>query len=285
MSLLEIPASQYHADELGDQPTLSASIAKVLIGRSPKHAWTQHPRLNPDFKRDTDDKFSIGICAHALLLEGESRIEVVSADNWRTKIAQEQRADAYEDGRIPLLLKDAASVQDMVDAAKAQLAVHEASPPLFVDGKPEQTLVWTENGVSCRARLDWLNLADAIVDDYKTTSRSADPASWTRTSIFAMGHDIQAAFYLRGYKAVTTEPGEFRWCVQETSPPYALSVITPGADVLALANDKIDTALRVWRHCLETDSWPAYDPRVATAELPAWEETRWLEKTLIEDAA
>ena len=43
--LLEMTADDYHADKIGDVPTLSASIAQRLVTRSPLHAWTHHPRL------------------------------------------------------------------------------------------------------------------------------------------------------------------------------------------------------------------------------------------------
>jgi hypothetical protein len=77
----------------------------------------------------------------------------------------------------------------------------------------------------------------------------------------------------------------WRWVVVETSPPYALSVITPGAAVLELANAKIDRALSIWRDCLERDAWPAYPPVLHVAELPAWEEARWLEREAMETLA
>jgi hypothetical protein len=73
--------------------------------------------------------------------------------------------------------------------------------------------------------------------------------------------------------------------VVETSPPYALSVITPGAAVLELANAKIDRAVELWQRCLENDRWPAYPPVVHVAEVPAWEEARWLEREAMETVA
>jgi hypothetical protein len=40
----------------------------------------------------------------------------------------------------------------------------------------------------------------------------------------------------------------------------------------------VDYALGVWRQCLEAGRWPAYPARIATVELPPWEEPRWLER-------
>src|SRR4051812_22987943 len=102
---LTLTSDQYHGDLLGDggPPTLSASIANILINASPAHARSQHPRLNPDWQREEEEKFDIGTVAHALLLQGKREadeiVEVVLADDWRTKIAKEARAEARAAGR------------------------------------------------------------------------------------------------------------------------------------------------------------------------------------------
>ena len=284
MSVLDLSAVDYHADEIDDRPSLSASIACIICSKSPAHAQAAHPKLNPDFEQETSDAFDLGTVAHSLLLEGESRVELILADNWTTKLAREQRTEAREAGLIPLLQKDADRVFAMVEAARVQLGAHEAQPALLTDGKPEQSLVWEDNGVLCRARLDWLRDDHAAIDDYKT-SQSANPDWFARKGIYDHGYDVKAAFYLRAVKAVTGVDAEFRWIVQEKKPPYALSVVSPGADVLALAAEKVSYAIDLWRGCLENDAWPAYTTRVAYAELPGWEETRWLEKTEMEKAA
>jgi hypothetical protein len=277
MTIADVAAGQYHADIVADRPTLSASIAHLLCSSSPKHAWTAHPRLNPDFERQHEDHFDLGTAAHAWLLEGKDGIVVVEADDWRTKDAKEQRDTARALSRVPLLRKQHDQVRDMVEAAQKQLRELDVDPPLFVDGKPEQTLVWEEaGGVGCRARLDWLRDDRAAIDDYKT-ARSANPEKFTRT-LFDHGYDVQAAFYLRGLEALTGVEVQWRWVVQETQPPYALAVVAPGPDVLELAKRKVRYAIDLWRRCLERDEWPAYPTRVCWAELPAWEDARWLMK-------
>lgn len=284
--ILDVPADQYHADNLGnEQPSLSASIAHILCTRSPLHAWTAHPRLNPEFRRVEEQKFDRGTAAHALMLQGQKIVSVIDAEDWRTKAAKEARDEARADGRIPLLAAQWEEVQAMVRAISQQLASHEARPALFTEGKPEQTLTWVEDGVTCRARLDWLRDDLTFIDDLKTTSRSAHPEAYSR-ALFNVGGDIQAAYYLRGLTHSTGAfDARFRWVVCECQPPYALSVSTPGPGVLMLANRKIDHAIEVWKRCLESGAWPAYDKRVATAELPPWEEARWLEREVLEEVA
>jgi hypothetical protein len=283
LGILTIPAVEYHADKIADQPSLSASLAATICSSSPLHAWAEHPRLNPDFKREERSGWDIGTAAHALLLEGVAAVDVIEAPDWRSKGAQLARETARAEGRIALLAKHYDGVQAMVGAAKIQLSNLDIDPQPFTDGKPEQTLVWEEDGVTCRARLDWLRDDRAAIEDYKTTKGSANPGSWTRT-LYQIGADIQAAFYLRGLRAIEGAEAEFRFIVQETYAPYALSVVSLDYAAMQLADRKVEYALRTWKRCLEEDHWPGYSSQVCVAELPAWEQTRWLEREAMNEA-
>lgn len=278
--ILALPEADYHADELGlpnDHVTLSASIAFKLCAQSPAHARAAHPKLNPAFERREEQKFDPGNAAHALFLEGRDAVQVVDANDWRTKSAKEELDEARAAGKLPLLAAQWDEVQAMCAAVREQLAVHHADPRLFEDGAPEQTLVWEEDGVVCRARLDWLRDDHRTVDDLKTTSRSANPDAYSR-ALYGVGGDVQAAFYVRGVKALTgTEPA-FRWAVVETTPPYALSVVAPSPGMLEIGNAKVEYALALWARCLESGEWPGYPVDVCYAELPPYEEARWLAK-------
>lgn len=283
-----IPADEYHADNIADTPTLSATIATTLCAQTPAHAWANHPKLNPNYEREEKPHYDLGTIVHQLLLEGHTNsLVAIDADNYRTNAAKEERDAAYAAGLTPILVRELPRVQAMVDAVTDRLAGHEADPPLFSDGLAERTLVWEEaGGVVCRARLDWLRDDRAAIDDLKTTGRSADPEACSRM-LFGLGYDVRASFYLRGLAAVVgpvvAGMAEFRWCFIETEPPYALSVVSPGPDVLAVGDAKVEYAINRWRECLKADVWPGYPTRVCYAELPAWEEARWLAKEIRED--
>lgn len=275
--ILDILSADYHSDTVADTPTLSASIAKTIVTYSPKHAWTAHPKLNPNYSRDEELKFDIGRAAHALFLEGDANVEVFTYDNWTTKAAKESRAEARAHGKTPMLGKDWDRVQELVFALEAGLNALTIDPPLFAEGKPEQTLVWEDSGVTCRARLDWLRDDYTTIDDLKT-SHNANPANWTRRTLFDIGADLQTAFYRRGVKAITGVDPLFRFVVVETKPPYELSVVSLDPATLALAEAKVDKALELWKTCLATDSWPGYPREVCYAGLPSWQESAWLER-------
>jgi hypothetical protein len=276
------PAADYHNDQHGDHPTLSSSIANLLINRSPLHAWTAHPRLNPNYVPYDDSKFDVGTVAHAMLLEGTASVDVCDFPDWRTKDAREARDASRANGRTPLLSHQFEEVLGMCNAVADQLKAFNADPVPLTGGTPEQTMVWQDDqtGVWCRARIDWLHDDLSAIDDLKTTTRSAHPEAFAK-NLYGYGCDVQAAFYLRGMRTlyptkVEAFPPQWRWIVVETSPPYGLSVVEPSPAVLELADAKVDAALKLWAECLERDVWPGYPTRVATAELPAWEEARWL---------
>lgn len=281
MSILEISADAYHADQVAEIPTLSASIARILCSQTPAHAREQHPRLNPNYERRQDEKFDIGICAHDLLLEGVENVHIVAADSWRTAAAKEERDEARAAGRVPLLIGQWEQVRAMVDAVRAQLPGLEADPPVFTDGKPERVIVWEEDGVACRARLDWLRDDYAAIDDLKTTAKSADPFKWGQHTLFGMHFDLQASIYRRAVRALTGVEPEFRFVVCEITPPFACSVISLDRDAWELADSKFDYALAVWKRCLELDRWDSYPRQVAFASAPGWAAAQWMEREIL----
>lgn len=278
-----IPAREYHADPC-PFPSLSSSIAQRLCLNSPAHAREAHPRLNPEAVEEHCDEFDIGTVAHSLLLEGTANVAIVEAPDWRTKLAREARDAAYAAGVTPILEKHWPHIEAMVAAARAQLDRHsDGGAAMFVGGEAEQSAIWTDDGgIWCRARLDYFReteTGELAIDDYKTTSATANPDRWTR-AMFQNGWDLQAAFYLRGVERLTGRPATFRYAVQETFPPYALAVISLGPDALVLAQKKILFALDAWRRGLESGRWDGYPRQTCYAALPPWHEAEWLEKEL-----
>lgn len=275
-------AADYHADP-APVPSLTASIANILINQSPAHARAAHPRLNPNFVRVEDDKFSLGTVMHSLLLEGLDVADVLLYKDWKTNAAKEAREQSRAHGRIPLLAHQHEEAKHAVDAAWQQILAHPAQPALFRDGKPEQTIMWEEDGgVWCRARLDWRRDDDTVIDDLKTCGQSADPRKWQRTML-NIGAATQARFYCRGIRKLTGREPDFRFVVVETHEPFAVSVVSLAPSLEQLADAQVEYALRIWRKCITSGEWPGYDQRVAHVEAPGWMEADWLEREAMED--
>lgn len=277
----DMRAEVYHADPCAE-PSLSSSTIVTLLTRSPRHAWMKSPRLNPDFEPDNDKKYDIGTAAHALFLEGRDSVVVIDAPDFRTSQAKVLRDRAYAIGKTPLLTHQYDEVQAMVAAIRPQLDAH-VECDAFSNGKPEQTLIWREDDVWCRARPDWLNRNHAVIDDYKTTSGSAHPEAETRR-LFGMNADIQSAWYRRGLKALGLHKSpRFRFISQETRPPYALSVLEFSEAADELANRRIDQIIDLWRWCLNHDRWPGYAAQVCTMSPPVWRERAQMEDEIRAD--
>jgi hypothetical protein len=269
----EIPAEAYYADALNEQPTLNASVLKLLLKASPRHAWTAHPKLNPEYAPKVAAKFDVGLAAHEVFLLGnDDRVFVLPPQfkDWRKDEAQEVRARARAEGMVPLLAHQWQDVSVMLTALREQLPGLDVDPPMFVEGKAEQTLVWRDQGVLCRARIDWLHGSLQAVDDLKTCSGSASPLVWASRTLWGMQAEIQAAFTIRGIEAVSGVKPEFRFLACETHPPYAISPVRLGPRAVEFANEQIDRGLELWKRCLKEDRWPSYPARIVDADPPSW---------------
>lgn len=264
---------EYHNDPCG-VPSLSSSIAKILVADTPLHAWTCHPRLNIDFQREEKEIFDRGAVAHALLLQGLEVGVVLDYPDWKTKKAQEERISLRQAGKTPILQKHWDVVQQMITRAKQQLAAHKEASNAFMDGKPEQTLIWIDEAsdgtpVHCRARLDWLHDSHLIIDDYKSTGRDVNPLNIGGK---LNNWEIQESFYRRGVKKLFGLDAQFRFIAQENTEPYALSVIGFGPDIQWLGDAKVQRAIDLWAKCLESGNWPGYPDRICYPILPKWAE-------------
>ena len=216
-------AEEYHADP-APEPSLSASLAKILCDRTPAHARLNHPRLTSKLPDKPTPAMDLGTAVHALLLQpdlAEQLIVVVEANSWRTNAAKEERDFAWANGLTPLLPPAFETATQMANAARAQITEH--TEDLFEKGLCEQVLIWQDDGgVWCRSRLDWLRIDHRSIDDLKTTAAGASPVDLSRRAL-SDGWDIQAAFYLRGLRAIDPGCGEpdFRFVVLESTPPMA----------------------------------------------------------------
>lgn len=279
----DLTEAQYHADPC-PQPSLSASVAKVLIDRSPLHAWHSHPRLNPHYEPEEKEAFDFGTAAHDALLLGLDRVQVIDAPDWRRAETRAERDGARAVGRIPILKHKAESLMQMVKIATAAVAeCRDLGGMTLVDGKPEQTVIWREDSIWCRSKLDWLSSDRSLILDYKTTSGSCHPSDWSRSGIEGLGGDVQAAFYVRGMHAVTKLEPKFVFLVQETEPPYECAFIGVPPSWLAIGTQKVQDAIAMWSVCVESGNWPGYTRSICWAEAPAWAETRRAERIVAHD--
>lgn len=277
-----VPDTEYHADPV-DVPSLSSSICKLLVTRSPLHAWYEHPRLNraKALEIETPTRaMDIGTAVHATILGQGRGVKEIVADDYRTKAAKDARDAARAAGLVPVLSADMERVTEIATAARDQLAGTELAG-IFEAGTAETTLVWRDNGgVWCRARVDWLPASareggHITVVDLKTTGGSASPEDWQRTA-FDMGYDIQDAFYRRGLAALI--PGvrsiRFKFVVLEQDPPYGLTINEFSGQALYEAVELAEAGIRMWGACVRRGEWPGYPVETSHMDPPKWRSER-----------
>lgn len=263
-----MPAVEYHADPCAT-PSLSSSIAQVLLRESPRKAWHQHPRLNPNYREAHDGKFDLGTCAHAVLLENDaSKIVIVDADDWRTKAAKEQRQAANAAGKTALLARHYDDVRRMADAALAFIANSEISEYWF-DSESELSGVWQEGPIWLRCRFDKITKDRRVIQDYKSTT-DASPEGFSR-QLVRMGYHIQDAFYRRGALALGAKRPEFVFVAQSCEPPYECSLHGCDPALREIADAEVERAIGIWRDCMAKKEWPSYDGRIHWAMPTVWQ--------------
>lgn len=262
--------AQYQADPCAS-PSLSSGIAHRLLTQSALHAWFHHPRLNPEYVAEEDDKFDLGATAHALLLEGEESIAVIDAPDWRKTAAKTERDVMRAAGRIPVLAHKMAECRAMAKVAKATLLDCPDAKIDLMTGFAEHVLIWQDSKVWCRARPDWMSADRKIMLNYKTTSGIAEPSAWSRNQMVPLGFDLEAAHYLRGNALLGVALCSYLFLVQENYPPYACSFVSPDLAMLDIAERKRDFATQLWSACLANKCWPSYPNRIAYVEPAAWQ--------------
>lgn len=271
----DIPFEEYLADPCVE-PSLSASIAHLMVDRSPLHAKLAHPRLSPQVEERRAKHLDDGSIAHALLLEGDrSRVVIVNSDSYRTKASQEARDAAYADRKLPVLAHRMEAIEAMVAAARMQIAANEQLAPVFARGLPERTLVWEEDGVWFRIRPDWTPAGGSVFPDVKISGGSAHPDQVARRGT-DLGYEIRAALYQRGIRKVLgIENPLYVLVTIEDEPPYALTHCAYDPDTMQAAELRLDMAIERWRWCLKANRWPAYRRDLQWISAPVWTRRVW----------
>lgn len=278
-----LDAETYHGDELRDVPTLSSTLARLMLTRSPLHVWTAHPRLNPAWEPTERKTFDIGRAAHRVVLGAGSDFAVyppeVLASNGAasTKAAKDWEAEVRASGLTPIKAEDEQRILAMADAVRAHLAAMRIT---FDPAHSELTALGEVDGVWCRAMVDNAPLDKRLpLYDFKTTM-DASPEACVR-AVAGYGYDVQARFYLDVWEAATGERRRMRFVFVEKDPPHGVSVVelhddeSAESDWMLDAGAKCREARRMWAECLASGQWPGYPTRVAVIGAPGWHRQAW----------
>jgi hypothetical protein len=266
-----IPAADYHADP-APLPSLSASLAKLLLAKSPRHAWFASPRLNPDWEPQDRKTFDIGRAAHrAVLGFGQDYVavpeELLSSNGAiGTKDAKAWVAAQREAGRTPLKADELEQVETMARIARDRLAERGIT---LDPARSEMCGVAQIDGAWCRAMFDNTPVEPREpIYDYKSCE-DASPAACLR-AVINYGYDIQAEHYRAVWKAITGEDRDFVFIFQEKAPPHEVTLIRLSGMFQDTAQTRVARARRIWGECVTSNQWPGYPAGINEVDPPAW---------------
>lgn len=284
--ILNCTAADYYADRILDKSTLNYSTAKLMVTRSPWHAWTLHPKLGGQ-RSEATDATDMGNIIDSLMLEDGRGLVEVDADDFRTKAAKEGRDAARSAGKVPVI-----SVKlQQFRAIASKFQKHLADLGIKLDGQSQVTVTWQEMGlngpVDCRGRLDHFKRANLTIYDVKTTSGSAHPEACSR-KIYEMGYDIQAVAYRNALERVDFDLAgriKFVWLFLELEPPYCVTALRPSGTMWQLGETRWKRGVHLWEKCLKEDKWPGYVDGIDSVEPPAWAWNKELEQEVLGNVA
>lgn len=282
----DIDETRYHADHLRAEPTLSSTLARKLITQSPLHAWTAHPRLNPQWTPTTKVAFDVGKAAHAAILEARKNWRVYPEDVLgangaaSTRAAKAWEAETREAGYVPLKADQAQAVNAMRDKLLSETADRKIH---FSPDHAEIVALAEIDGVTCRVMIDQAPPDPSLPLYDLKTCEDASPEACMR-SVMNYGYDVQARHYLDVWAAATGEERKFRFVFQEKSPPHEVCVIELSALDLELAGQKTRRARDIWRMCLAQGHWPGYPKDVHVLDIPEFYHAKFTERNARHEA-
>jgi hypothetical protein len=276
--LYNVDRAFYHMDPCA-LPSLSSSIAKLLLKSPPIVAYTAHPRLGGGASDDSEAA-ELGTICHALLSGEKQRMRVLPYRDYKTEVAKRLRDEARRKGIVPVLEHKLDELRDAITALTYEMQAAGVPDPRSMLAEP--TMVWREGGsVLCRARPDFLQreLVDPMtIVDIKTTARTItnDPDEIGR-QVVQDYWDLQAAAYSAGVKAITgVSRVRFVFAVVSVSPPHPVVVFDLDPQLQLIGSKRWQQAVSRWAACMAMNAWPRGARRLLHAAAPAWAERAWL---------
>ncbi|KXX64207.1 hypothetical protein AY586_14765 [Marichromatium gracile] len=157
-----------------------------------------------------------------------------------------------------------ATAQAMRDAVMAQ----PFARALLADGDPEVTMLWERDGVSCKARADWVCGGHQVIVDLKTAADAGEQGF--RRAVGQWKYHLQAAHYIDAARATGLGERTFVFIVVESEPPHGVALYQLGEREVHAGGVRIRRAMDAYRECIDTGHWPGYPTEISPIELAPW---------------
>lgn len=260
-----ITLDEYHGRrDLLDGPSVSKSALKWLLpshGGSPKAFWGRW-QWNPEHVTpETTAALDFGKAVHCLLLGDEvfaERFAVRPSEwsDWRTKAAQEWRAEQVAAGRTIVTDEQLDRIRRIHADAKDYPLVRMG----LLNGRVERSMFWRdpETGIWLRARPDVIPAADGVFADLKTAGKFDE--DFLERQLHDAGYYLQAAITRMVCRGLEIPFETFALL-------YVLNDDVPDTTHVEISEHAIDRGeravrwcLRTIRRCLDAGEWPGARP-------------------------
>lgn len=165
---------------------------------------------------------------------------------------------------------------DMLLGLEKAITKHTTAKKILVQGVPEVSGYWSDSefGIKGKMRADWLTENGYIVD-LKTTT-NGKKMQWQK-KLFEYRYDVQAAWYLRGFKEIKGHDAKgFIHLVVETQPPYHVFVYVADATVIECGetggsvSQGYRQAIDILKECDKNNFYPMPQMEIESEAMPDW---------------
>lgn len=285
----DMPDAEYHADPC-PEPSLSSSMARVLLRHPPAVARHLHPKLGDGaVVKNWDDQTKAkrrGTIMHAMLLCSGPTFAAVKDEegeyalDWRKKVVKANRDEYLANGIFPILQRE----YDGADEWRRELTPQlEDRGVYFREGQTEVTILHTYETdlgpIWIRTRLDHVHEYDGVlyINELKTTDdASADALARTITGL---GYHVQrAAYVMAACRAWPDWDGRIRYRLVfvQLEPVRLVHVTELDCRFVQIGEQLWRQAIGKWAECVHSNEWPGYGHETTTIEAPDYYAARHL---------
>ncbi len=242
----------------------SASRIKAIL-RSPAHL-----RYSMENDSPSSDALVFGEAVHTAILEpqkfkdGYAMAPDVDRRTKDGRAAWQMFIDANPDKKV--MTED--QYLAITGIAKS-IGMHQMAHELIsTRTETEVSLLWSQLGIDCKARIDAYSLEHRAVIDLKTTT-DASPEEFAR-SVAKFKYHVQAAWYIDAMRAAGFDVETMIFIAVEKTGPYGVACYELDDAAVEEGRIQIAKALPILSNCMLTNDWPGYDHGVQTLALPRW---------------
>lgn len=252
----DIPERVYHA-----RLAFSKSIGSSILEGTPESALFKHG--HPGAK-SADTKF--GNVAHAIALrpdDVEHNYAIFVGDRRSTakKAEWDELVMLYGENYV-VREADYQKAVDLVDEVRKKRGLFRKITKPREGRYFELTLLWLEDGVLCKGRLDIYDSATQMIFDPKFVKGGAATPSGFQKHTGNFGYDAQGAWYLRGCAAVGLPVKTIVFVPVEKVEPFTTGYYDFDAESLEGGLEWLWPAFETFKECSTSGRWPGLPDKI-----------------------